>query len=182
MICQLATCDDRRIPSLPRHTIITHSVKSRQSVEPVYAISHTWGLHLCRSPRPQEVFRRPCCRCVDWDSAKPVIKNRINYHWLEKLIEDFQMFRTQAPEFTRSEPNREFLGSSFRSPCSQTFLNGLPGAIFQQGDAHLYTDGVTEDFCYHAQILLWLALYLNFCLIEHLCEQPKCQIPPCLSV
>ncbi|GFW59759.1 hypothetical protein TNCV_4718511 [Trichonephila clavipes] len=73
-ICQLATCDDCRpcigLDLLP-YAIITHSVKWRQSVEPVCAIiihTHLFvsglneylGLLLHKGPRPQKVLIRPC--------------------------------------------------------------------------------------------------------------------------
>ncbi|GFW73168.1 hypothetical protein TNCV_483941 [Trichonephila clavipes] len=44
MICQLATCDDRRPRTslgLPPYTLITHSVKKRQPVKPVCAIEQS---------------------------------------------------------------------------------------------------------------------------------------------
>ncbi|GFU65638.1 hypothetical protein TNCV_635611 [Trichonephila clavipes] len=61
-ICQLAAFEDRR-PStglgLPPYTIITHSVKRQQSVEPVCTIMRSI-LCVCSDPVPPEVSRRPC--------------------------------------------------------------------------------------------------------------------------
>ncbi|GFV32487.1 hypothetical protein TNCV_1677731 [Trichonephila clavipes] len=53
-ICQLATCDRRPHIGLglPPHTIIAHSVKRRQSVEPVCAIAspaHLFRVNVCMS-------------------------------------------------------------------------------------------------------------------------------------
>ncbi|GFW72998.1 hypothetical protein TNCV_831192 [Trichonephila clavipes] len=62
IICLQATCDGHRLRigfSLPPYTIITHSVKRRQSVEPVCANGHRQGLLLSRRPGPQDVLRRP---------------------------------------------------------------------------------------------------------------------------
>ncbi|GFT77103.1 hypothetical protein TNCV_1099751 [Trichonephila clavipes] len=50
-ICQLATCDDRPPcigHGLPSHTIIPHSVKRRQSIEPVMHI-HLYRVIVSRS-------------------------------------------------------------------------------------------------------------------------------------
>ncbi|GFV18825.1 transposable element Tc1 transposase [Trichonephila clavipes] len=51
------------------------------------------------------------------------------------------------------------------------FLNGLPGAIFQQDNARPHT---AEDFLRHFQTLPWPA--------EHVCDQLKQQMPSCHSV
>ncbi|GFV64652.1 transposable element Tcb1 transposase [Trichonephila clavipes] len=37
------------------------------------------------------------------------------------------------------------------------FLNGLPGAIFQQDNARLHTEKVAQDFLCHFQTLPWPA-------------------------
>ncbi|GFW69309.1 transposable element Tcb2 transposase [Trichonephila clavipes] len=42
------------------------------------------------------------------------------------------------------------------------FLNGLPGAIFQQDNARPYTARVAQDFLRHFQTLPWLARFPIF--------------------
>ncbi|GFW06724.1 DDE_3 domain-containing protein [Trichonephila clavipes] len=47
------------------------------------------------------------------------------------------------------------------------FLNGLPGAIFQQGNARPHTARVTQDFLRHFQTLPWLVRSPNLSPVEH---------------
>ncbi|GFU62176.1 transposable element Tcb2 transposase [Trichonephila clavipes] len=47
------------------------------------------------------------------------------------------------------------------------FLNGLPGAIFQQGNARPYTARVAQDFLRHFQTLPWLARTPDLSPVEH---------------
>ncbi|GFX26511.1 DDE_3 domain-containing protein [Trichonephila clavipes] len=39
------------------------------------------------------------------------------------------------------------------------FLNGLPGAIFQQDNAHSHAERVAQDFLHHFQTLPWPACF-----------------------
>ncbi|GFX27409.1 transposable element Tc1 transposase [Trichonephila clavipes] len=62
------------------------------------------------------------------------------------------------------------------------FLNGLPGAIFQQDNARPHTARVAQDFLLHFQTLPWPARSPNLSPIEHVWDQLKRQIPSCHSV
>ncbi|GFW37740.1 transposable element Tcb2 transposase [Trichonephila clavipes] len=42
-------------------------------------------------------------------------------------------------------------------PHVEPFLNGLPGAIYQQDNARPHTASVAQDFLRHFQTLLWSA-------------------------
>ncbi|GFX00153.1 transposable element Tcb2 transposase [Trichonephila clavipes] len=55
------------------------------------------------------------------------------------------------------------------------FLNGLPGAIFQQDKAHPHTARVAQDFQRHIQTLPWLTR-------SPVLHQLKRQMPSCHSV
>ncbi|GFY16367.1 transposable element Tc1 transposase [Trichonephila clavipes] len=50
-----------------------------------------------------------------------------------------------------------------------SFLNGLPGAIFQQDNARPHTARVAEDFLRHFQTLPWPARSPNLSMVEHVC-------------
>ncbi|GFU38224.1 DDE_3 domain-containing protein [Trichonephila clavipes] len=62
------------------------------------------------------------------------------------------------------------------------FLNGLPGAIFQQDNACPHTARVAQDFLRHFQTLPWLARSHDWSPVEHLWDQLKQQMPSCHSV
>ncbi|GFY30068.1 DDE_3 domain-containing protein [Trichonephila clavipes] len=62
------------------------------------------------------------------------------------------------------------------------FLNGLPGAIFQQDNARPHTARVAQDFRHHFQTLPWPACSPHFFPVEHVWDQLKRQMPSCHSV
>ncbi|GFV11416.1 transposable element Tcb2 transposase [Trichonephila clavipes] len=62
------------------------------------------------------------------------------------------------------------------------FVNGLPRAIFQQGNARLHTSRVALDFLGHFQTLPWPARSPNWSSVEYVCDQLKRQMPSCHSV
>ncbi|GFX01926.1 transposable element Tcb2 transposase [Trichonephila clavipes] len=62
------------------------------------------------------------------------------------------------------------------------FLNGLPGAIFQQDNARSHTARVAQDFLRHFQTLPWAARSPDSSPVEHIRDQLKLQIPSCHSV
>ncbi|GFT70426.1 transposable element Tcb2 transposase [Trichonephila clavipes] len=62
------------------------------------------------------------------------------------------------------------------------FLNGLPGAIFQQDNARPHTARVAQDFLRHFQTLPWPARCPDLSPVEHLWDQLKRQMPSCHSV
>ncbi|GFX08916.1 transposable element Tcb1 transposase [Trichonephila clavipes] len=62
------------------------------------------------------------------------------------------------------------------------FLNGLPGAIFQQGNARPHTARVAQDFLRHFQSFPWLARSPDLSPVEHVWDQLKRQVPSCHSV
>ncbi|GFU14484.1 transposable element Tcb1 transposase [Trichonephila clavipes] len=62
------------------------------------------------------------------------------------------------------------------------FLNGLPGAIFQQDNARPYTARVAQDFLRHFQTLPGPARSFDLSPVEHVCDQLKRQMPSCHAV
>ncbi|GFX29602.1 transposable element Tcb2 transposase [Trichonephila clavipes] len=62
------------------------------------------------------------------------------------------------------------------------FLNGLPGAIFQQYNARAHTARVAQDFLRHFQTLPWPARCPDLPPVEHVWDQLKRQMPSCHSV
>ncbi|GFY25695.1 transposable element Tcb2 transposase [Trichonephila clavipes] len=62
------------------------------------------------------------------------------------------------------------------------FLNSLPGAIFQQGNARPLTARVAQDFLRHFQTLPWPAHSPDLSPVEHVGNQLKWQRPSCHSV
>ncbi|GFU57073.1 transposable element Tcb2 transposase [Trichonephila clavipes] len=61
------------------------------------------------------------------------------------------------------------------------FLNGLPGAIFQQDNARPHTAKVAQDFLRHLQTLPWPARFPDLFPVEHVWDQLKRQMPSCHS-
>ncbi|GFU54309.1 transposable element Tcb2 transposase [Trichonephila clavipes] len=62
------------------------------------------------------------------------------------------------------------------------FLNGLPGAIFQQDNARLHTARVAQDFLRHFQTFPWPAHSPYLSPVDLVWDQLKRQMPPCYSV
>ncbi|GFW01898.1 transposable element Tc1 transposase [Trichonephila clavipes] len=62
------------------------------------------------------------------------------------------------------------------------FLNGLPGAIFQQDNARLHTARVAQDFLRHFQSLPWPTRSPDLSHVVHVWDQLKRQMPSCYSV
>ncbi|GFY21317.1 transposable element Tcb2 transposase [Trichonephila clavipes] len=61
----------------------------------------------------------------------------------------------------------------------ETFLNGLPGKIFQQNNARPHTARVAQGFLRHFQTLPWPARSLDLSPVEHMWDQLKRQMPSC---
>ncbi|GFX66568.1 DDE_3 domain-containing protein [Trichonephila clavipes] len=62
------------------------------------------------------------------------------------------------------------------------FLNGLPGAIFQQDNARPHTARVAQDFLRHFQTLPWPVRSPDLSSVQHVWDQLKRQMPSCHSV
>ncbi|GFV04033.1 DDE_3 domain-containing protein [Trichonephila clavipes] len=62
------------------------------------------------------------------------------------------------------------------------FLNGLPGAIFQQDNARPHTSRVAQDFLRHFQTLPWLVAPPICTPVQHVWDQLKRQRQSCHSV
>ncbi|GFW64042.1 transposable element Tcb2 transposase [Trichonephila clavipes] len=62
------------------------------------------------------------------------------------------------------------------------FLNGLQGAIFQQGNAHPHATRIAQDFLRHFQTLSWPTRSPYLSPVEHMWDQLKRQMPSCHSV
>ncbi|GFW90700.1 transposable element Tcb2 transposase [Trichonephila clavipes] len=62
------------------------------------------------------------------------------------------------------------------------FLNGIPGAIFEQDNAHPYTARVAQDFLRNFQTLPWPARSPDLSPVEHGWDQLKRQMPSYHSV
>ncbi|GFS59003.1 uncharacterized protein TNCV_69191 [Trichonephila clavipes] len=75
-----------------------------------------------------------------------------------------------------------FLRHTAHSWCNGPFLNGLPGAIFQQDNARPHTAIVAQDFLRHFQTLPWLARSPDLSPVEHVWDRLKWQMPSCHSV
>ncbi|GFW06699.1 uncharacterized protein TNCV_3288001 [Trichonephila clavipes] len=67
-------------------------------------------------------------------------------------------------------------------PHVGTFLNGLPRAIFQKGNARPHTARVAQDFLRHLQTLPRPARSPDLSSVEHVLDQLKRQMPSCHSV
>ncbi|GFY14940.1 transposable element Tcb2 transposase [Trichonephila clavipes] len=67
-------------------------------------------------------------------------------------------------------------------PHVRPFLNGLPGAIFQQDNARPHTARVSQDFLRHFQTIPWPARSPDFSPVEHVWDQLKRQMPSRHSV
>ncbi|GFW69063.1 DDE_3 domain-containing protein [Trichonephila clavipes] len=59
------------------------------------------------------------------------------------------------------------------------FLNGLPGAIFQQDNARPHTTRVTQCFLRHFQTLPWPARSPDLSPVVHVWDPLKRQMPSC---
>ncbi|GFU95498.1 DDE_3 domain-containing protein [Trichonephila clavipes] len=62
------------------------------------------------------------------------------------------------------------------------FLNGLPGALFQQDNAGPHTTRVAQDFLRHFQTFPWPASSSYLSPVEHVWDQLKRQMPSFHSV
>ncbi|GFW70666.1 transposable element Tcb1 transposase [Trichonephila clavipes] len=60
-----------------------------------------------------------------------------------------------------------------------SFLNGLPGAIFQQDNARPHTARVAHDFLCHFHTLPWPGCSPDLSPAEHVWDQLKRQLPSC---
>ncbi|GFV24370.1 transposable element Tc1 transposase [Trichonephila clavipes] len=63
--------------------------------------------------------------------------------------------------------------------CPGPFLNGLPGAIFQQDNFRPHTARVVQDFLRYFQTLPWPAHSPDLSPVEHVWDQLKRQMPLC---
>ncbi|GFT90430.1 transposable element Tcb2 transposase [Trichonephila clavipes] len=85
-----------------------------------------------------------------------------------------------------SDDSRYVLGTDdnrvrvWRRP--RPFVNGHPGAIFQQDNTRPHTARVAQDFLRHFQTLPWPARSPDLSPVEHVWDQLKRQMPSCHSV
>ncbi|GFT33040.1 transposable element Tcb2 transposase [Trichonephila clavipes] len=76
----------------------------------------------------------------------------------------------------------QFYVDDILRPHVGPFLNGLPGAIFQQDNARPHTARVAQDFLRHFQTLPWPVRSPNLSPVEHLRDQLNRQMLSCHSV
>ncbi|GFU73301.1 DDE_3 domain-containing protein [Trichonephila clavipes] len=76
---------------------------------------------------------------------------------------------------------QRYVDDIFR-PHVGPFLNGLPGAIFQQDNARPHTARVAQDFLRHFQTLPWPARSPDLSHVEPVWDQLKRQMPSFHSV
>ncbi|GFX79113.1 transposable element Tcb2 transposase [Trichonephila clavipes] len=76
---------------------------------------------------------------------------------------------------------QRYVDDIIRAPVGP-FLNGLPGAIFQQDNARPHTARVAEDFLRPFLTLPWPARSPDLSPVEHVWDQLKRQRPSCHSV
>ncbi|GFT28080.1 transposable element Tcb2 transposase [Trichonephila clavipes] len=69
----------------------------------------------------------------------------------------------------------------FLRPHVGPFLNGLPGAIFQQDNARPHTARIAQDILRHFQTHPWPALSPDLFPVEYVWDQLKRQMPSCDS-
>ncbi|GFU05056.1 transposable element Tc1 transposase [Trichonephila clavipes] len=81
----------------------------------------------------------------------------------------------------RTLTGQRYVDDIFR-PHVGPFLNGLPGAIFQQDNARRLTARVAQDFLRYFQTLPWPARSPDLSPVEHVWDQLKRQMPSCHSV
>ncbi|GFX87207.1 transposable element Tcb2 transposase [Trichonephila clavipes] len=62
------------------------------------------------------------------------------------------------------------------------FLNGLPGPIFQQGNARPHTARVAQDILRHFLTLPWTVQSPDLSPVEHVWDELNRQMPSCYSV
>ncbi|GFV87849.1 transposable element Tcb2 transposase [Trichonephila clavipes] len=62
------------------------------------------------------------------------------------------------------------------------FLNGVPGAIFQQDNARPHTARVAQVFLRHFQTLPWPTRSSDLSPVVHVWGRLKCQVPSCHSL
>ncbi|GFV64527.1 DDE_3 domain-containing protein [Trichonephila clavipes] len=67
-------------------------------------------------------------------------------------------------------------------PHEGPFLNGLPGAIFQQDNARPHTARFAQDFLRYLQTLPWPIRSPNLSPVVHVWDQLKRQMPSCQSL
>ncbi|GFS61444.1 DDE_3 domain-containing protein [Trichonephila clavipes] len=67
-------------------------------------------------------------------------------------------------------------------PHVEPFLNGLPGAIFQQDNARPHTASVAQDLLRLFRTLPWPARSPDSSPVGHVWDQLKRQMPSCHSV
>ncbi|GFX37033.1 transposable element Tc1 transposase [Trichonephila clavipes] len=77
--------------------------------------------------------------------------------------------------------DQRYVDDIFR-PHVGPFLNGLPGAIFQQDNARPHTARVAQDFLRHFQTLPWPSRSPDLSPVEYVWDQLKRQMPSCYSV
>ncbi|GFX96482.1 transposable element Tcb2 transposase [Trichonephila clavipes] len=108
---------------------------------------------------------------------------QLRLHWCQARsmwnVTDWQkvVFRDEFRFVLGTDDNRVRV---WRHP--EPFLNGLPGAVFQQDNARPHTARVAQDFLRHFQTLPWPARSPDLFPVEHVWDQLKRQMPSCHSV
>ncbi|GFV17187.1 transposable element Tcb2 transposase [Trichonephila clavipes] len=121
---------------------------------------------------------------IQADVGVAIVPQTISRHLSEANLKSKRPFRALplTPEHRQLRLQWCQARSMWNVEDCRTFLNGLPGAIFQQDNARPHTARVAPDFLRHFQILPWPARSPDLSPVEHVWDQLKWQMPSCHSV